>query len=149
MRAATIAACALGCPAALGASPLDFDFNPGGNAAGHPVYDDKQGFGFEPGGTQRFSVRVPEGSYAVTFRFADSRKRSKVSVLAEQRRLMFEDVPVAKGTERTVVVNVRVPELAALPANATGGTRVALKPREIGSRNWDDKLTLEIRGDAA
>jgi lysophospholipase L1-like esterase len=45
-------------------------------------------------------------------------------------------------------VNVRTPDLAPLPANATGGTRVALKPREIGSPAWDDKLTLEIEGDA-
>ena len=145
---AALAACVCACPAAFGTPPLDFDFGPGGNADGHPAYDRERGFGYEPGASNRFSVRVPEGSYAVTLRFADARRRSKVSVLAEQRRLMLEDLPVAKSTACTVVVNVRVPELAALPANATGGTRVALKPREIGSLNWDDKLTLEIRGEA-
>jgi lysophospholipase L1-like esterase len=31
-----------------------------------------------------------------------------------------------------------------LPANATGGTQVHLKPREIGAMNWDDRLTLEF-----
>ncbi len=55
---------------------------------------------------------------------------------------------VTKTIERSLVVNVRTAALAALPANATGGTRVALKPREIGSLTWDDKLTLEIVGDA-
>jgi lysophospholipase L1-like esterase len=134
---------------AFGAPSFDFDFTAGGNAAGHPAYDADRGFGFEPGAAHRFSLRVPEGSYAVTLRFADSRKRSRIHVLAEQRRLMIENLPAGKATERTIVVNVRVPELAALPANATGGTRVALKPREIGSLTWDDKLTLEIRGDAS
>jgi lysophospholipase L1-like esterase len=134
---------------AFGTPPLDFDFTATGNAAGHPAYDSDRGFGFEPGADNRFSVRVPEGSYAVTLRFADSRKRAQVSVLAEQRRLTLENISVGKAAERTIVVNVRVPELAALPENATGGTRVALKPREIGSLSWDDKLTVEIRGDAA
>lgn len=145
---AGVAACLCACPAALGAPSFDFDFSPGGNAADGPTYMQGRGFGFEPANGRQFSVRVPEGSYAVTLRFADSRKRRMVNVLAEQRRLMLENVPVAKGTERTILVNVRVPELAALPANATGGTRIALKPREVGSLNWDDKLSIEIQGDA-
>lgn len=145
---AGVAACLCACPAALGAPTFDFDFSPGGNAADGPTYMQGRGFGFEPANGRQFSVRVPEGSYAVTLRFADSRKRRMVNVLAEQRRLMLENVPVAKGTERTILVNVRVPELAALPANATGGTRIALKPREVGSLNWDDKLSIEIQGDA-
>ena len=147
VAAVVVFACA--CPTAFGAPSFDFDFGPGGNADGHPAYDDARGFGFEPGTANRFSVRIPEGSYAVTLRFADQRKRKWVNVLAEQRRLMLENLPVGKATEHTVVVNVRMPELAALPANATGGTRVALKPREIGSLSWDDKLTIEIQGDAA
>ena len=42
-------------------------------------------------------------------------------------------------------MNVRTAELAPLPANATGGTKVALKPRELGSATWDDKLTWKSR----
>ena len=61
---------------------------------------------------------------------------------------MIEDLVVAKAVERSFIVNVRTAGLAPLPANATGGTRVALKPREIGSPTWDDRLTLEIAGDA-
>jgi lysophospholipase L1-like esterase len=133
----------------LGASPaLDFEFNPGGNAAGHPLYDANPGFGFEPNDPARFSVRVPEGNYLVTLDFNGSRKPINVSVLAEQRRLMLEDLAVRKPMVRSFVVNVRTSDLAALPANATGGTRVALKPREIGSATWDDRLTVAIKGNA-
>jgi len=144
---AVVVACVCACPAFAEPS-FDFDFDRGGNAFGYPAYDRATGFGFEPGAARRFSVRVPEGSYAVTLRFTDSRNAKHIRVLAEQRRLMLEDVPVDRGKELTILVNVRVPELAPLPPNATGGTRVALKPREIGSLNWDDKLTLEILGDA-
>lgn len=133
----------------LGASPaLDFDFRSGGNAAGHPVFGVERGFGFEPAAPARFSVLVPEGNYRVTARFGGSRKTTHATVFAEQRRLMFEDLAVDRKLERSFVVNVRTANLAPLPANATGGTKVALKPREIGSPTWDDRLTLEIRGDA-
>lgn len=132
----------------LPAAPaLDFDFGPGGNAAGHPAYDADRGFGFEPEAFPRFSVRVPEGNYRVTVNFIGSRKRTSARVLAEQRRLMLEDV-VDKKLERSFIVNVRTADLAPLPANATGGTRVALKPREIGSATWDDRLSLKTTGDA-
>ena len=126
-----------------------FDFTPGGNAAGHPAYDRQVGYGFEPGTTRRFSVRVPEGNYRVTLRLGGKRDRTHVRVFAEQRRLMLEDVAIEQVFERTFIVNVRTPDLAPLPANATGGTRVALKPRELGSATWDDKLTLAFAGDAS
>jgi lysophospholipase L1-like esterase len=141
---AAFAAFVCACPTAFGAPSFDFDFTPGGNAAGGPAYTRVRGFGFEPANGHQFSVRVPEGNYAVTLRFAESREPRIVNVLAEQRRLMLENVPVGMATERTILVNVRVPELAALPENATGGTRVALKPREVGSLSWDDKLSIEI-----
>jgi lysophospholipase L1-like esterase len=123
-----------------------FDFSAGGNAAGHPPYSAETGFGFEPGATHRFSIRVPEGNYRVTARLGRLRGQESISLLAEQRRLMVEDLDVVRGrtTERSFVVNVRAPTLGDLPANATGGTQVRLKPREIGAANWDDKLTIEF-----
>ena len=130
------------------AGPLVFDFRPGGNAAGHPAYDAGRGFGFESNAPTRFSVRVPEGNYRVTVHFDGSRRHSHARVLAEQRRLMLEDV-ADKKLERSFVVNVRTADIGPLPANATGGTKVALKPRELGSPTWDDKLTLEFAGDAS
>jgi lysophospholipase L1-like esterase len=141
--------CCLLCTSAFAEQkPLTFDFTPGGNADDHPAFDSGRGFGFEPGADWKFSVQVPEGNYRVTLRLNRSRKHVRARVLAEQRRLMIENLAVDKELERSIVVNVRTAALAALPLNATGGTRVALKPREIGSPTWDDKLTLEIVGDA-
>jgi lysophospholipase L1-like esterase len=141
--------CCVLCPDSFAASTsFSFDFTPGGNAAAHPAYDADRGFGFEPGADRKFSVRVPEGNYRVSLRLGGTRKRTHAGVLAEQRRLMLADFAVDKALDRSFVVNVRTADLSPLPANATGGTRVALKPREIGSSTWDEKLTLEITGDA-
>ena len=132
----------------LGATPaLDFDFTKGGNAAGHPSYDGERGFGFEVDAPTKFSVRLPEGNYRVTLDLGGRRHRTHARVLAEQRRLMLEMDVIDEVKKRSFIVNVRTAELAPLPANATGGTRVALKPREVGSATWDDKLTLEFAGD--
>ncbi len=137
-------------PAVTLAAPQSFDFRPNGNAAGHPAYDAARGFGFEAGATSKFSVRVSEGTYRVVVKLRGARKGTVTKILGEQRRLLAEDTATSrKRGEITVIVNVRRPELGALPANATGGTKVHLKPREIGALNWDDKLTLEFAGDAA
>ncbi|MDF3021263.1 MAG: rhamnogalacturonan acetylesterase, partial [Steroidobacteraceae bacterium] len=79
-------------------------------------------------------------------RFDRARERRKVAIQAEQRRLMIEDIEVGrrKGQVITFAVNTRTQMLPSLPAGATGATRVALKPREIGSHTWDDKLTIEF-----
>lgn len=108
------------------------------------VYDPASGYGFEPGGNgdTLFSVAVPEGDYRVTVWPADDRP---MTVWAESRRLMVRD---AAGPAR-FTVNVRRPELAPLPDNAPGGERVRLKPREQGSRSWDDRLTLGLDGPVA
>jgi lysophospholipase L1-like esterase len=140
--------CCLLCAGAFARAPLHFDFNSAGNARARAPYDGSVGFGFESGAAWKFSVRVPEGNFRVTLKFKASPKRRHARVLAEQRRLMIEDLEVHKAIESSFIVNVRTAELAPLPSNATGGTRVALKPREVGSATWDDKLTLEITGDA-
>lgn len=135
----------------MGASaedPLRFDFGPDGNASGHPAYDATRGFGFDSGAgeRERFSIRVPEGNYRVTVTFDDDSWPAGFRLEAEQRRLMasFADIGGAPPSRVSVIVNVRTPELPALPDNATGGTRVFLKPREIGSPTWDDRLSLEF-----
>ena len=131
---------------AASGNALRFDFTPGGNAAARTEYDATRGFGFEPGNSTQFSVRVPEGNHRVVLRFDRARERVKVAIQAEQRRLMVEGIEVGrrKGQVITFAVNTRTQTLPSLPAAATGGTRVALKPREIGSRTWDDKLTIEF-----
>jgi lysophospholipase L1-like esterase len=149
MRGAFLALAALlSIPAATAEMPAPqiFDFAPGGNAAGHPAYAPDTGFGFEADAPNRFSVRVAEGNYRVTLRIDRVRGQAPLTIEAEQRRLMVErlDLTRARTTERSFIVNVRTPVLGELPANATGGTQVRLKPREIGASNWDDKLTIEF-----
>jgi lysophospholipase L1-like esterase len=139
-RAATLLVL-LAAPAAAVTLPFEFDFPE------RPTYDPQRGFGYEPGAGETFSVQVPEGNYRVTLSLG-GRTGAHATVLAEQRRFMLETALASKALAvRSFIVNVRVPELAALPENATGGTRVHLKPREIGSPTWDDKLTIRVLGD--
>lgn len=86
-----------------------------------------------------FSAAVPEGNYKVTLTLGDSQNASQTTVKAESRRLMLENVTTKPGEIRKVsfIVNVRKPEI-------TNGIKVALKPREVGKLDWDDKLTLEF-----
>jgi lysophospholipase L1-like esterase len=96
-------------------------------------------------GIPQHSWPALEGNYRVTVQLS-APGRVSVALLAEQRRLMLEGIPL-NGEElvsRSFVVNVRKPGLAALPANATGGTTVRLKPRELGSASWDDHLSIEV-----
>jgi lysophospholipase L1-like esterase len=136
-------------------STLEFDFAEHGNVAPTDLYDADRGYGYEPTSRNspatRFSVRLPEGNFRVTIRLGDPHAPSETTVKAEARRLMLERVSTARGklVTRSFVVNVRTPALAEPPANAPGGTAVRLKPHEIGSPTWDEKLTLEFLGPAA
>jgi lysophospholipase L1-like esterase len=112
-----------------------------------PAFDDARGYGFDVNDPARFSIRLPEGSYLVTLTNGN-RPASALRVWSEQRRLMVDGKLDPKAARR-FVANVRRPGLDALPANATGGSRVLLKPREVGGANWDDRLTLEFAGDAS
>jgi lysophospholipase L1-like esterase len=144
---------------AAGAVPRDtwrFAFTaapPPGYTAVRPgmIYDDKTGFGFEPGthspelGQQPFffTADVPEGNHAVTVTFGAAQS-STTTIKAELRRLMLENVPAAGGATitRTFIVNTRTPRIA-------GGGGVDLKaPRETVQEawNWDRRLTLEVHG---
>jgi lysophospholipase L1-like esterase len=106
-----------------------------------PVHETK----IEAPGLPQVSWPVAEGSYRVTVELTGP-KGQTVSVLAEQRRLMLENITLdgEQPVTRSFVVNVRRSELAALPANATGGTSVRLKPREVGSATWDERLSVEV-----
>ncbi|GAC1516467.1 MAG: rhamnogalacturonan acetylesterase [Gemmatimonadaceae bacterium] len=85
-------------------------------------------------------VALPEGNYDVTVVLGDRSRASTTTVKAESRRLMLEQVRTRAGerVRRTFTVNVRTP---AMPADS-----VRLKPREVGSATWDDRLTLEFNG---
>jgi lysophospholipase L1-like esterase len=86
------------------------------------------------------SVAEPEGNYRVTVQFGGDRA-AVTTVKAESRRLMLEQVTTARGAtvKRSFVVNIRTDRV-------TGGEKVHLKPREVGSLDWDRKLTLEFIG---
>lgn len=88
-----------------------------------------------------FSVDVPEGNYLVTITFGNRREAANLTVKAESRRLMLENLSTKPGEilTRSFVVNVRKPEIS------TGG-RVRLKEREVTKLDWDEKLTLEFNG---
>jgi lysophospholipase L1-like esterase len=119
------------------------------------LYSPAAGYGFEPGAELvgsnyltgekpfLFSVKLPEGNYAVTALLNDRTGAAVTTVKSEQRRLMLEQVRLYPGTRaaRTFIVNVRTPAIA-------GGDRVHLKPRELETEtvDWDEKLTLEFSG---
>jgi lysophospholipase L1-like esterase len=87
-----------------------------------------------------FSVALPEGNYNVKITMGDLKEATTTTVRAESRRLMLEKVQTAPGKfeTKTIVVNIRIPEIA-------GTTdKVKLKTRELTKLNWDEKLTLEF-----
>lgn len=114
------------------------------------LYSAQAGYGFEPGarggGDEAFSsdkpflfsIKLPEGNYAVTVMF-DEAGGSLATVKSETRRLMLEKV--SGKTTRSFTVNVRTPDIH-------GGGKVKLKERELETEmtGWDDKLTLEFNG---
>lgn len=133
-----------------------FGANQPGSIPATAIYSADRGFGFLPSATLTssadgvsseqpflFSVRVAEGNYLVTFKLRAYAVESVVTVKAEARRLMLENVRIAPGetVERTFAVNVRTPEIP-------GGSRVRLKQRELDAEmiTWDDQLTLEFLG---
>jgi lysophospholipase L1-like esterase len=137
-------------------SNFRFDFSTGETAGWTHVapancYSLEAGFGFEPGaeigGTNAaasekpflFSVKLPEGNYAVTVTFGGSADQSINTVKAEQRRLMLEKIP--GGETRTFIAHLHTPKIS-------DREKVKLKQREldIETVNWDKKLTLEFNG---
>ena len=108
------------------------------------------GYGYEPGSRALFSVAAAPGNYRVTVTLGRRGAATTSTIKAESRRLMLDavTVPAGRSVTRSFIVNVRNAALAPPPANAPGGDHVLLKPRERGSLNWDDPLTLELLGDA-
>lgn len=150
-----LAAGALLAAQAQAATPTRFVFGDAEAPAGHTrvvpgtPYDEGRGYGFENGGAY-FSIRLPEGNYAVTVVLGHATQPTATTVKSELRRLMLENVPATSGQRvlRTFIANVRTPRIAAVPGIAAGA--VALKaPRETESEawNWDERLTLEFNGD--
>ena len=90
-----------------------------------------------------FSVNVPDGNYRVTLVLGSKKRAAETWVRAESRRLMLQGEKTKKGELRTVsfVVNKRNTVI-------DDKLKVRIKPGEVGSLTWDDKLTLEFCGAA-
>lgn len=84
---------------------------------------------------------VPEGVYRVTVEFGSDEAESVTTCKAEARRLFVlgERVPKGGRVAKTFLVDVHRPEFP--------GGRVALKERELGAANWDDRLAVAFLGD--
>lgn len=164
--AATLSLSPLNCPAQSPAGAAEQ--SPAGAAAQTPAdspaavfdfdmtksiceYSDSVGYGYDilpaPDGKTAspyyFSVKVPDGNYRVTMVLGSKKKASNTTVRAESRRLILEDITLGKGKYETFefVINKRSPQI-------NESERVKIKEREKDYLNWDDKLTLEVHGDA-
>lgn len=90
-----------------------------------------------------FSVSVPDGNYKVTVKIGSKKKAGSTTVRAESRRLFINNLSTKKGEiiEKSFIVNKRNTQI-------NEHESVQIKPREKAKLNWDDKLTLEVNGDA-
>ncbi len=121
-------------------------------------YDDKVGYGFDCDSAQNvvvdqasitsdtsiyFSIKLPEGNYKIEVTLGGN-KDSQTTVKAESRRLMLDEIRVAKNDTAhfSFVVNVRTPKI-------DDEHNINIKSREVNYLNWDDKLTLEFLGNPA
>ena len=95
--------------------------------------------------TQPFTVSfaVPDGNYRVTVTVGNKKKAAQTVLRAESRRHFFDVIATKKGKFETVsfVVHKHSPVIDAK-------TKVKLKPREVGYKNWDDSLNLSFCGPA-
>lgn len=99
------------------------------------------------------SVDVPDGNYKVTVTLGAKKQAGNTVVRAESRRLFLHDVLTKKGQYSTFsfIVNKRNTEILGKKGDSEElqvVDRVKIKKREEGKLNWDDKLTLEINGEA-
>ena len=94
-----------------------------------------------------FSVKVPDGNYRVTVTLGSKKAKGNTTVRAESRRLFVQNVGTKKGGCKacSFIVNKRNTTIN-LPDGKT--ERVRIKKREESKMNWDDKLTIEVNGDA-
>ena len=115
-------------------------------------YSDQSGYGYDfiesPVSADKptpyfFSLRVPDGNYRVTVLLGARQRAAVTTVRAESRRLFVENLATRQGELREVsfVVNKHSPFIS-------DHESVRIKPREKAKLNWDDRLTIEVNGDA-
>lgn len=95
-----------------------------------------------------FSVAVPDGNYKVTVTLGSKKKKASTTVRAESRRLFVHDAATRKGEFKTYSFIVNKRNTTIYDASGKAVDRVRIKKREETKLNWDDKLTIEVNGDA-
>ena len=98
-----------------------------------------------------FSVKVPDGNYRVSVRLGSKKSGGETTVRAESRRMIIEKCVTKKGEFRdfSFVINKRcvdIPSFKGIDGKDTKPDKVRIKPGEVGSLTWDEKLTLEFNG---
>ena len=88
-----------------------------------------------------FSVNTGEGNFVVDVEFAPSEETGSITIKAESRRLMVQDLSPNPSEPHTYrfIVNVRDSRLE-------DGRGVKLKEIEARAWHWDDRLQIEING---
>jgi lysophospholipase L1-like esterase len=127
---------------------FDFGSKPTGVArdVADPLHD---GFVTTPGYPILFSVKEPEGNYRIKLTLGDAQGESHNTIRTEAGHLMAADISTKAGefATRTVIANVRRPQLPTPPVNAPGGSIVHMfLAGESEAICWDDKLTIEVNG---
>lgn len=86
-----------------------------------------------------FSTSLVEGNYQVDITFGSAKTHSVNTLKAESRRIMLNQLPLAKGESKTLrfMLNVRTPKI-------DESDTIDIKEREKYYLNWDNKLTLEF-----
>ena len=113
-----------------------FDFDTSGNV-------NFTAFGLNITKNTYFSVKIPEGNYKVKITFGNNNKDSNITVKAESRRIMIDQLSLKKGKSAIQEFNVNVRNSYINESNS-----IKLKDREKQDLNWDNKLTLEFLGTA-
>ena len=124
------------------------------------LYNDSLGYGFDftkqlppaeeakqlPLSPFFLSVKVPDGNYLVHVTLGSSKRAASTTVRAESRRLFLENIETKKGETRTLTFLVNKRD--ALIRGPQGEEVGRVKTADRSPMTWDDKLTLEITGEA-
>lgn len=86
-----------------------------------------------------FSVSVPPGNYLVSMNFDSANVSSVISVKAESKRLMINQLELNKTADTVCEFVVHIQN-----KKINSHEEVHLKPRDTLALNWDSKLTLEF-----
>lgn len=122
-------------------------------------YTQENGYGYDltdsqnPNAKQQspfyFSAKVADGNYRVTVTVGSKKRAAETIVRAENRRMLWGKVVTKKGELKTISFIVNKRDIFYTTTDAKGEkieSKVRIKPSEVGSLSWDEKLSLEFNG---